>query len=81
MGNVLNSVWTAFQHAIHELLISIFDLLIYLALILLTMCVGKLLGLVLKTIFRGGSAIVNTKPKRALQSAFTPLSSTYHKLP
>nr|AHH53843.1 E protein [Kibale red colobus virus 1] len=80
MGSVVSAIQAAFHHAIHELIVSVFDLLIYMALIFLCLAVGRLIGYAIGAIFRCSTrAVTSTSP--SLQTAFKPLQRQYHKLP
>ncbi|AKI29946.1 E protein [Pebjah virus] len=80
MGSISSHIVTAFQHAVHELIVSIFDLLIYFAIIILALIVGKLFAMVIKSFFRCGSRLAPV-PKRALGNAFKAVPTKYHTLP
>nr|AIP91276.1 E protein [Mikumi yellow baboon virus 1] len=51
MGSYASIFYHALQTAIHELIVSAVDLVIYFVLILLTLLVGKGIGLVLRSLF------------------------------
>ncbi|AIP91224.1 E protein [Mikumi yellow baboon virus 1] len=51
MGSYASIFYHALQTAIHELIVSAVDLIIYFVLILLTLLVGKGIGLVLRSLF------------------------------
>nr|APP93691.1 GP2 [Simian hemorrhagic fever virus] len=80
MGSILTHITTAFHHAVHELLVSFFDLLIYMAVIILALLVGKMLSLTIKSIFRCASTVAPTS-RGAYKNAFAPVSSKYYTLP
>ncbi|AJI43730.1 E protein [DeBrazza's monkey arterivirus] len=80
MGSVWSHISTAFQHAVHELIVSVFDLLIYMAVIILALLLGKMLALTIKSIFKC-AAIPRAVSTGPLKNAFTPVSSKYHPLP
>ncbi|AMB20714.1 E protein [Kafue kinda chacma baboon virus] len=51
MGSYISLFSHAFQQAIHELIVSVLDLIIYFSLILLTLLVGKGIGLAVRSVF------------------------------
>ncbi|ANB32506.1 E protein [Zambian malbrouck virus 1] len=81
MGNIFASLATAFNHAIHELLVSIFDLLIYMAIIILALIVGRVIGFALRGIFKCIPRVSTPNSKGSLRSHFSPVSTKYSALP
>nr|ALS54269.1 E protein [Free State vervet virus] len=81
MGNILQSITAAFNHAIHELLVSIFDLLIYMAIIILALIVGRVVGFALRGLFQCIPKSVPLDSKSSLRSHFSPVSTKYTALP
>ncbi|ALS54298.1 E protein [Free State vervet virus] len=81
MGNILASITAAFNHAIHELLVSIFDLLIYMAIIILALLIGRILGFALRGLFKCVPRTISPDSKSSLRSHFSPVSTKYSALP
>nr|ALS54186.1 E protein [Free State vervet virus] len=81
MGNIFASVTAAFNHAIHELLVSIFDLLIYMAIIILALIVGRVIGFALRGLFKCIPRTVPLNTNGSLRSHFSPVSTKYSALP
>nr|ALS54102.1 E protein [Free State vervet virus]ALS54116.1 E protein [Free State vervet virus] len=81
MGNIFASITAAFNHAIHELLVSIFDLLIYMAIIILALIVGRVIGFALRGLFKCIPRTVPSDSKSSLRSHFSPVSTKYSTLP
>nr|ALS54130.1 E protein [Free State vervet virus] len=81
MGNIFASITAAFNHAIHELLVSIFDLLIYMAIIILALIVGRVIGFALQGLFKCIPRTVPSDSKSSLRSHFSPVSTKYSTLP
>nr|ALS54242.1 E protein [Free State vervet virus] len=81
MGNILQSLSAAFNHAIHELLVSIFDLLIYMAIIILALIVGRVIGFALRGLFKCIPRTVPLDSKSSLRSHFSPVSTKHTAYP
>nr|ALS54312.1 E protein [Free State vervet virus] len=81
MGNILASITAAFNHAIHELLVSVFDLLIYMAIIILALIIGRVIGFALRGLFKCVPRPQITDSKGSLRSHFSPVSTKYSALP
>nr|ALS54326.1 E protein [Free State vervet virus] len=81
MGNILQSITVAFQHAIHELLVSVFDLLIYMAIIVVALIIGRLIGFAIRGLFKCIPRSVPFDSKGSLRSHFSPVSTKYSALP
>nr|AGA19082.1 ORF4a [Simian hemorrhagic fever virus] len=79
MGNFTSHIYQAFQHALHELMVSIFDLLVYFLIIIAALVVGKLISMVVRSTINCGAKVAF---KRAVTpSPFTPVSGRYRALP
>nr|ALS54284.1 E protein [Free State vervet virus] len=81
MGNIIQSVTAAFNHAIHELLVSIFDLLIYMAIIILALIVGRVIGFALRGLFKCVPRSLPSNSKSSLRSHFSPVSTKHSAFP
>ncbi|AKC89296.1 ORF4a protein [Simian hemorrhagic encephalitis virus] len=81
MGNVIASITAAFNHAIHELIVSIFDLLIYLAIIVCALIIGRIIGFALRGLFKCIPRPSITATSSGLRAHFSPVSTKYHALP
>nr|ALS54340.1 E protein [Free State vervet virus] len=81
MGNILQSINSAIQHAIHELLVSVFDLLIYMAIIIVALIIGRIIGFALRGLFKCIPRSVPLDSKSSLRSHFSPVSTKYTALP
>nr|AGA19094.1 ORF4a [Simian hemorrhagic fever virus] len=79
MGSITSHIVNAFQHAIHELLTSIFDLVVYFLIIIAALVVGKLLGMVIRSTINCGARAVARRT--VTPSPFTPVSRQYRALP